>query len=159
MNSIGQSERTTQNRVIQLFQDKLRYRYLGNWHDREDNRNIEPALLTAFLQQNYSDNLITKALHKLHQAAGVPSLYEANKAVYSLLRYGVDVQPDIGRHKETVHLIDWKNPQNNDFALAEEVSIKGVHNKRPDLVLYVNGIALAVLEIKRSTVAAAEGIR
>jgi type I restriction enzyme R subunit len=159
MNSIGQSERITQNRVINLFQDKLQYRYLGNWNDRENNSNIEAALLTAFLRKNYSDNLITKALHKLNQAASGPSLYEANKAVYSLLRYGVNVQPEIGQHKETVHLIDWKNPQNNDFALAEEVSIKGVHDKRPDLVLYVNGIALAVLEIKRSTVAAAEGIR
>jgi type I restriction enzyme R subunit len=159
MNSIGQSERMTQNRVIKLFQDKLQYRFLGKWHDRENNSNIEAALLTAFLRKNYSDNLITKALHKLKQAANGQNLYEANKEVYSLLRYGVNVQPEIGQHKETVHLIDWKNPQNNDFALAEEVSIKGVHDKRPDLVLYVNGIALAVLELKRSTVAVTEGIR
>ena len=159
MNSIGQSERMTQNRVINLFQEKLQYLYLGNWHDWENNSNIEASLLTAFLRKNYSDNLIIKALHKLKQAASGQNLYEANKEVYSLLRYGVNVQPEIGQHKETVHLIDWKNPQNNDFALAEEVSIKGVHDKRPDLVLYVNGIALAVLELKRSTVAATEGIR
>ena len=89
MNSIGQSERMTQNRVIKLFQDKLHYRYLGNWYDRENNSNIEAALLTAFLRKKYSDNLITKALHKLNQAASGTSLYEANKAVYSLLRYGV----------------------------------------------------------------------
>lgn len=80
MNTIGQSERITQNRVIQLFQDKLQYRYLDKWHDRENKSNIEPDLLTAFLQQNYSGNLITKTLHKLNQAASGQSLYEANKA-------------------------------------------------------------------------------
>ena len=159
MNTIGQPERITQNRVIKLFQDKLHYRYLGNWKDRQNNRNIEPALLTAFLQKNYTDNLITKALHKLNLTASGQSLYQANKAVYSLLRYGVTVQPEIGQHKETIQLIDWHNPLNNDFSVAEEVSIKGVHNKRPDLVLYVNGIALAVLELKRSTVSVSEGIR
>ncbi|RWX52244.1 type I restriction enzyme, R subunit [Candidatus Electrothrix marina] len=159
MNTIGQPERATQNRVVKLFQDKLHYRYLDNWHDRKDNSNIEPALLTAFLQQNYSDNLITKALHQLNQAASSQSLYEANKAIYSLLRYGVNVQPETGHQKETVHLIDWRNPLKNDFALAEEVSITGAHDKRPDLVLYVNGIALAVLELKRSTVSVTEGIR
>jgi type I restriction enzyme R subunit len=58
-----------------------------------------------------------------------------------------------------VWLIDWKNPLNNDFAIAEEVTIKGQHKKRPDIVIYVNGIALGVLELKRSTVSISEGIR
>src|SRR5205085_6836137 len=48
---------------------------------------------------------------------------------------------------------------NNDFAIAEEVTVGGVHDKRPDLVLYVNGIAVGVLELKRSIVSVAEGIR
>jgi len=47
----------------------------------------------------------------------------------------------------------------NHFAIAEEVSIKGENKKRPDIVLYVNGIALGVLELKRSTVSVSEGIR
>ena len=51
---------------------------------------------------------------------------------------------------ETVWLIDWSNPDANHFVVAEEVSIKGEHNKRPDVVLYVNGIALGVIELKRS---------
>ncbi|MGB4774335.1 MAG: HsdR family type I site-specific deoxyribonuclease, partial [Daejeonella sp.] len=79
--------------------------------------------------------------------------------VYSMLRYGVTVQPEIGQNKQTVWLIDWENPLENDFAIAEEVTIKGIHKKRPDIVLYVNGIALGVLELKRSTVSIAEGIR
>jgi type I restriction enzyme, R subunit len=79
--------------------------------------------------------------------------------VYGLLRYGVKVRPEVGEQKKTVWLIDWQNPDNNDFAIAEEVTVAGVHDKRPDIVLYVNGIALGVLELKRSTVSVTEGIR
>ena len=73
------------------------------------------------------------------------------------------MKPDVGEHMQTVWLIDSKHPRENHFAVAEEVTITGAdakaHTKRPDVVLYVNGIALGVLELKRSTVSAAEGIR
>ena len=68
-------------------------------------------------------------------------------------------KPGVGQQTVTVWLIDWENPGNNDFAIAEEVTVAGRNTKRPDLVLYVNGIALGVLELKRSTVSVAEGIR
>jgi len=55
---------------------------------------------------------------------------------------------EAGKVTETVHLIDWAEPRNNDFALAKEVTLKGNHERRPDLVLYVNGIAVAVVELK-----------
>ena len=86
-------------------------------------------------------------------------LYSANKKVYGLLRYGVKVKAEAGENFETVELIDWKHPLKNDFAIAEEVTIQGNHDKRPDIVLYVNGIALGVLELKRSTVSIGDGIR
>src|SRR5207237_7026687 len=80
-----------------------------------------------------------------------------------LLRYGVKVKADVGAQTETVWLINWKNPEQNRFAFAEEVTVNAAdakaHGKRPDIVLYVNGIALGVLELKRSTVSVAEGIR
>lgn len=161
MSKVGQLERETQNRIVELFQDKLHYRYLGNWEEREGNSNIEEEILSNFLKKKYSDNLIGKALHKFKQTAAnqSKSLYDVNKAVYSMLRYGVNVLPEVGQNKQTVQLIDWKNPLNNDFAIAEEVTIKGVHKKRPDIVIYVNGIALGVIELKRSTVSITEGIR
>lgn len=65
----------------------------------------------------------------------------------------------MGEQNITVWLIDWENVDNNDFAIAEEVTVAGVNTKRPDVVLYVNGIALGVLELKRSTVSVSEGIR
>ncbi len=162
MSLIGQIERVTQNRVVKLFQNELDYRYLGNWEEREDNSNIEEEILTAWLtRKGYSQNLIGKALYEFGKVANDQSrsLYDVNKEVYSMLRYGVTVQPEIGQNKETVWLIDWEHPLENDFAIAEEVTIKGIHKKRPDIVLYVNGIALGVLELKRSTVSVSEGIR
>lgn len=166
MNDVGQIERATQNRVVKLFRDALGYDYLGDWSDRLNNCNIEVELLTKFLKkQKYDDALITKALHQLTKIAGdqTKSLYDINNEVYGLLRYGVKVKADVGENAQTVWLIDWKNPLNNYFAIAEEVTVKGVNakanTKRPDIVLYVNGIALGVLELKRSTVSVAEGIR
>lgn len=163
MSDIGKPERITQNRVVKLFQHELGYRYLGDWHDRKHNSNIEPEILTNWLiKQGYNQNLISKAIYEFSKVANdqSKSLYETNKAVYSMLRYGVNVQPEIGQNKETVWLIDWKNPLNNDFAIAEEVTVDSkYHTKRPDIVLYINGIALGVLELKRSTVSISEGIR
>jgi len=162
MSSVGEIEKKTQNRVIKLFQDTLDYDYLGNWKDREDNSNIEEKYLNQYLiNQGYSDTLIKKALYELNKVAGDQnsSLYDINKEIYSLLRYGVKVRPEVGVNTETVMLIDWDNPMKNNFSIAEEVTVKGENDKRPDVVLYVNGIAMGVLELKRSTRAVSEGIR
>jgi type I restriction enzyme R subunit len=162
MSTVGQGERATQNRVVKLFREQLGYTHLGNWEDRTDNSNIEEAYLLPFLKrQGYSDTLIIRALRELNRVAGdqTKSLYDINKAVYGLLRYGVQVKAEAGENTQTLWLIDWENPLNNDFAIAEEVTVKGEHSKRPDVVLYVNGIALGVLELKRSIVSVSEGIR
>ncbi len=167
MSTVGQIEKKTQRRVVTLFREQLGYDYLGDWTDREGNRNIEEALLLAFLRdrQGYDEPLITRALHLLDKAAGdtSKSLYDRNRAVYDLLRYGVKVRAEVGDTMQTVWLIDWKRPEKNHFAIAEEVTVPGsdakAHTKRPDVVLYVNGIALGMLELKRSTISVAEGIR
>ena len=163
MSPVGQRESSTQNRIVNLFRDTLGYRYLGDWIDRADNRNIEEALLTGWLEdRGLEAQIVSRAIYKLKQAAalgGSTTLYEANRDVYDLLRYGVKVKPGAGEHAVTVHLIDWEHPEANDFAVAEEVTVTGENTKRPDVVLYVNGIALGVLELKRSKVSVEEGIR
>jgi type I restriction enzyme R subunit len=162
MTGIGQPERVTQNRVIKLFTDELRYRYLGDWTERSGNSNIETDLLTAhLLNSGYDLTQINRALDILNREAGNFSrnLYGNNEAVYSLLRYGVPVKTEAGQLTETVHLINWNEPEKNDFAIAEEVTLKGGHERRPDLVLYVNGIAIGVLELKNSRVTISDGIR
>ncbi|MCS5699991.1 HsdR family type I site-specific deoxyribonuclease [Cyanobium sp. FGCU-52] len=155
-------ERATQDRVLRLFQEKLGYRYLGDWKDRAGNSNIEEAILSTTLQRRgYSEAEISGALYQLRSAADVSQLglYEANRRVYSLLRYGVQVKAAADQPTSTVALIDWNNPEANDFAIAEEVTLKGNQERRPDLVLYVNGIAIGVIELKRSRVSIGDGIR
>ena len=162
MSTVGQPERATQNRVIALFRDELHYRYLGDWTDRDGNNNIEEGLLTTYLTRSgYTTAQISVTMHKLRTEAGNHnrSLYNNNKAVYSLLRYGVPVKIEAGKVTETVHLINWKEPEKNDFALAEEVTLHGNHERRPDIVLYVNGIAVGVLELKNSRMPVGDGIR
>lgn len=162
MSNIGKPERATQNRVIALFRDELRYRYLGDWQDRDGNSNIEEGLLTAYLTRcGYTPAQIGVAINKLRTEADHHSrgLYGNNKAVYELLRYGVPVKIEAGKVTETIHLINWKDPEKNNFAVAEEVTLHGNHERRPDLILYVNGIAVGVLELKNSRVPIGDGIR
>jgi type I restriction enzyme R subunit len=163
MNNIGKSERQSQNRIIQLFQNELHYTYFGNWEEQERTQPIEEPLLFDYLIKDgkYSRTLAQKAVDKLVKTATNLSgdLYDTNKEVYKLLRYGITVREELGQPKDTVWLIDWKNPESNDFAVAEEVTVKGKYTKRPDVVLFVNGIAVGVIELKRSKVGVTEGIR
>ena len=147
MTTVGEREIRTQRRVVGFFRDALGYAYLGHWQDRPDNRNVEEGLLGDWLKrQGHDDGIVTKTLHDLNKAAAVGGskrLYDANREVYERLRYGVKVKPSVSEQTVTVWLIDWKNRGNNHFAIAEEVTVTGRNTKRPDLVLYVNGIALA----------------
>ena len=161
MARIGDSERQTQNRVIRFFRERLHYTYLGDLHEGEHG-NIMPDRLRAYLLgRGYSETLAAGAVAALEKTAAnlQQGLYTANKAVYSLLKYGAKVAEAPGEPEKTVYCIDFTDIDKNDFAVAEEVTIAGKNPKRPDVALYVNGIALAVLELKKSTVSVADGIR
>jgi type I restriction enzyme, R subunit len=157
-------ERKTQNRVVELLTNEtaLGFNYLGDWSKRENNRCIEAEPLRNNLKKRgYSEAHISAALHRLlaaSDATGI-TLYHANLRTYQLLRYGVTVQIAVGQPHETVHLIDWTRIDQNDFAVAEEVTLRGGHERRPDIVIYINGIAIAVIELKRSSVEIGDGVR
>ena len=173
MSKIGEAERKAQNRVIDLLSAHqtdspggLGWRYLGDWQKRPNNANIEEDYLRPWLlSRGYDSEVVTKAIAELRREARMDGLklYEANQAFYDMLRFGVQVTPGPGEAPVTVQFIDWSNPAANDLGVAEEVAVEGkdakAYNKRPDLVLYVNGIALGVVELKRSTVGVGEGIR
>lgn len=162
MPQIDQTEKATQNRVIKFFVDKLHYTYLGDLHDSE-NSNIMQERLCDYLtgKGGYSDKLARRAIDELVRTAGnlQHGLYDANKEVYRLLKYGAKVVEEAGEAPKTVFFLNFSDVAQNDFAIAEEVTVVGENTKRPDLVIYVNGIALAVIELKRSSVSVAEGIR
>ena len=161
--SIGESEKKTQEKVMDFFTDReiLDYRNLGNLEDRA-NSNIKADLLREYLRScGHEDALIDKAIDKLTRTAGnmTRGIYDANKEVYSLLKYGAKVKPNPEAAEKTVRFINFKNPTNNHFAIAEEVTVVMNQEKRPDIVIYLNGIAVAVIELKKSSVSVATGIR
>lgn len=165
MMGLGALEAYTQKRVVDFFKNELGYRYLGDRRQHEKNANVDTELVKKYLSGvGYTREHIDRALDQLRakttiHRGGDKSLYQANKEVYELLRYGAKVKVSASAPHETVAFINWKNPEANDFAIAEEVTLEGDNTRRPDLVLYVNGIALGVIELKSSTVSINEGIR
>lgn len=106
--TVGQREIETQRRVLAFLQQTLGYSYLGHWKDHDGNANVEVDLLSAWLKRRgHSDRIIAKILYELDKAAGLggsKTLYDANREVYGLLRYGVKVKPDAGEQNVTVWL-------------------------------------------------------
>lgn len=152
-----------QKRVIDWLTDDLDYIYMGKLDEQENEPIKSKYLRENLIKRGYTKEQIGSAISKLSRAAGnqVDSLYQVNKNVYHLLRYGIDVKGS-NNTRPTLWFIDWDNPENNDFHVAEEVTVlksDGESRKRPDLVIYVNGIALGMFELKRSSVSAGEGIR
>lgn len=161
MSDIGDSERKTQNHVVRFFKEKLCYSSLGNLQDQE-NTNIKQDLLRQWLTgQGYSDRMADKAITELVKVSTnlQQGLYHANKETYSLLKYGAKVKESVDSAPQTVYFINFAEPEKNNFYIAEEVTVVGNHTKRPDLAIYVNGIALAVIELKKSSVSVSNGIR
>ncbi len=152
------TEREVQNQVIETFKS-MGYAYLGDL-TKSDNENINKESLKAWLVK--SQKIEPERWHKIEQKihnALKNDLYEANQEFYDLLIYGVNTKISQNENTQTHWLIDWKDVSKNEFSVAEEVSVKGPNMKRPDMVLYVNGIALGVLELKKSSVSVESGIR
>lgn len=162
------SERATQNRIVNLLHDYCGYEYLGYKQD-SDNSPLIPELLARFLRDKYPDitqteiDKIFREIESLvNRVSDSKTLYDSNLKFYELLRYGVNLRREDGR-AATYQIIDWGDAGRNIWSLAEEVTVKRNieehHTRRPDLVIYVNGLALAVIELKKSTISVKDGIR
>lgn len=156
-------ERQVQDKVIDWFIKDLGYTGLGNLEDVKNTPIKEELLRKNLKRRGYKDDVITKAINELQKELknDVSSMYQVNQKVYSYLRYGKAVKYKNSKNI-SVHFIDWNTIEQNDFYIAEEVTVvcqNGKSTKRPDIVLYVNGIALVVLELKRSLVSVGEGVR
>ncbi|MFC2269486.1 MAG: type I restriction endonuclease, partial [Porphyromonas endodontalis] len=172
-----QRERDYQNTLVERFQKELGYTNLGNWQYaqgaavNDQGKANSPILddeVRAFLtKQGRTELQIEDVLTQLKSKARLAdpkrsSLTQCNNELYDTLIMGVKSLPTLEGTHEDVMLFDFDNISNNHFAIAEEVSyidpLLG-KNKRPDIVVYVNGIALAVIELKRSLVNYEEGIK
>ncbi|GAA9128989.1 HsdR family type I site-specific deoxyribonuclease [Helicobacter pylori] len=152
------TEKEVQKQVIETFKS-MGYAYLGDL-TKSDNENISKESLKAWLVKNQriNDERWQRIEHEINKALK-NDLYEANQKFYELLIYGVRTKISQNEPTQTSWLIDWKDVYKNEFSVAEEVSVKGPNMKRPDMVLYVNGIALGVLELKKSSVSVESAIR
>ncbi|GAA6915243.1 HsdR family type I site-specific deoxyribonuclease [Helicobacter pylori] len=152
------TEKEVQKQVIETFKS-MGYAYLGDL-TKSDNENINKESLKAWLVKNQTinDERWQRIEHEINNALK-NDLYEANQKFYELLIYGVKTKISQNENFQTTYLIDWKDVSKNEFSVAEEVSVKGPNMKRPDIVLYVNGIALGVLELKKSSVSVESTIR
>lgn len=175
---ITPSEREYQDKVIDWFKN-IGYTYLGNYmyaknaSQRSDGKNNAPIIeerLVAFLMDKMGcgDFQVQQVLNELKQKAYLSdkrdrTLSQTNCDLYSTaFTFPIKAKPSKDKPEEDIYLFDFKNFENNDFAIAEEVSyIDQLTGKgcRPDLVVYVNGIALAVIELKSCMVNMEEAIR
>ena len=169
MNYQEQKEREYQDHILGLFQNRLHFHILGNFTygrggtaNAEGQKNspfIEERLL-AFLRdrvnrkgRHFTDAQMAEAVYQIRNAIALPdqrqgTLVNQNTKVTEMLLYGVKARPSPDEPEEDIPLFDFNEATKNDFAIAEEVSftdpITG-KNSRPDLVVYVNGIALAMI--------------
>src|SRR5664280_2155627 len=84
----------------------------ANREDRPENSNVEEERLRAWLSKKYDENIIKKVLYELERAkalGGAKNLYDANREVYGLLRYGVKVKTDVGEQNVNEWLVEWNN--------------------------------------------------
>ena len=104
-------------------------------------------------QHTLSEAAIDKVIHELNPAMNL-GLKAANEKIYNALMYGVSVTEFIDGKKAspTIRLIDWRNIDNNQFHFTEELVVQnaeGTGNRIPDIVCFVNGLPLVVIEAKR----------
>jgi type I restriction enzyme, R subunit len=94
------------------------------------------------------------AVDELLRERSLMSSAQANREVYQLLKEGVKVtyrDAEGVENTETLRLIDWDNPEENDFFLASQLWVSGdLYQRRPDLVGFINGIPLLLVELKAS---------
>ncbi len=122
---------------------------------------LGPHLRAALERLNPSlpPEAISGAVDQLIRDRSVMSLVAANREVYGLLKEGIPVSvPDPkggGQKTERVRIIDWENPAANDFLLVSQFSVTGsLYTRRPDLVGFVNGLPIVVIELKKPGVPA-----
>ncbi|MDN3491704.1 type I restriction endonuclease subunit R [Winogradskyella bathintestinalis] len=145
--------------AIQLFQ-QLGYQYFNaSQHDERENITevlLKDRLLEAIKRINpwINDNNLNKAYTVLTSVNGA-SLMEINHKIWELIRGGTFTVKQVIDGEEvfkSVHFIDYKTPDNNDFLVVNQIRYHGRYqNSIPDLVVYINGLPIGIIECKSPT--------
>ena len=106
------------------------------------------------LNPDATQDAVSKAIEELTSSRARMTSVEANREIYTLLKDGVKVTIDdpsgIGETLEVLQVIDWQNPENNDFFAVSQFWVTGdMYTRRPDIICFVNGIPLVLMEFKR----------
>jgi type I restriction enzyme R subunit len=132
-------------------------------HDRSNRQSKQEVVLLDILESaaiklnpDIPKIAIDEAIEKLTARRSAMSPLKANAEIYLLLRDGVSVDFEDKNGKsqhEKVRFIDFSNPENNDFLAVTQLWIKGErYPRRPDIIIYVNGLPLVFIELKNSNV-------
>lgn len=160
MTNVGFTESTVEHAALQWFA-QIGYD-IGHGPDLEPGGQIEqreslqdvllrPRLEAALHRINpgVPTEAIEESIRRIERIAQ-PNLVNTNRDFHLMLTNGteIDVMTDFGLRGQRVELIDFDNPANNEFLAVNQVTVKGTHTRRPDIVIFVNGMPLAVIELK-----------
>ena len=146
------TEADYENSIIELFEE-LGYRHIYGPDIERDFRSplYEDELLNFLYRLNPTmpEDAIQDALYKLHNFEN-GELVQKNAAFMDYLQHGVEVRYSVGGEERSglVHLADYKNPDNNSFLIANQWTFQENSEKRPDVLLFLNGLPVVLMELK-----------
>ena len=147
------TESDYENSIIELFQNNLGYKYAYGPDIERDFYNplYEEVLLDSLyrLNKGLPDDAIQDAIFKLKNFEN-GELVQKNSVFMDYLQNGIPVRYFLcgEEHSSIVYLVDYKNPDNNSFVLANQWTFIENSKKRPDLVLFLNGLPIVLVELK-----------
>lgn len=149
----GYTEASYENSIIELFRNSLGYEYVYGPDVERDFENplYEEILVDSLYRLNSKlpDDAIQEALFKLKNFEN-GELVQRNSVFMDYLQNGIPVR--YFAHGEEcsaiVYLVDYKNPDNNSFVVANQWTFIENSNKRPDIILFLNGLPVVLMELK-----------
>jgi type I restriction enzyme R subunit len=175
-------KKAIQNKVVELFK-KMGYKYISEQENKDlRNNNLKNVILKDILKSQlikinsyeykgqkykFSEQSINNAINDLDVDLG-EGLITTSEKIYKKLISGeayTEKLKDGSKKSYTINYIDWENPENNTYHFTEEYSVEkqdltGIKKtKRPDIVVFINGIPLGIIELKKDSVKISEGIK
>ena len=147
------TEAELEQAIIELFTVQgYTYVHGGNIHRQYEDilllDDLRSFLTARYATENLSDVEIQKIINKLNLINATP-LYIGNREAFWLVNEGFDlIRDDISKVALHVDYIDFDHPENNIFKVVNQYSVQGEHLRRPDLLVFINGIPVAICEFK-----------